>query len=192
MKASDSKYYNTACLMDEALLLLLEEKDYEYITVKEICKKAGVNRSTYYLHYETIDDLLQESLTFIFSKFTEKYQGIQISEEEIKNTPTDKLILLTPEYIKPYLEFLKRYKRIFLIAIQKPNVFKVGEHYESISKRIFEPIMERFEVDECERRYLISFYNRGIHAIILEWIKNGCIDGVDFITGLIIKYALPK
>ena len=45
MNKSESKYYNTALLMDEALLLLLEKKDYEFITVKEICAKAGVNRS---------------------------------------------------------------------------------------------------------------------------------------------------
>ena len=45
---SESKYYNTACLMDEALILLLEKKEYSFITVKEICEKAGVNRSTFY------------------------------------------------------------------------------------------------------------------------------------------------
>ena len=60
MNKSESKYYNTALLMDEALLVLLEKKEYEFITVKEICEKAGVNRSTFYLHYETIDELLEE------------------------------------------------------------------------------------------------------------------------------------
>lgn len=48
MNKSQSKYFNTACLMDEALLSLLQKKDYTYITVKEICEKAGVNRSTFY------------------------------------------------------------------------------------------------------------------------------------------------
>ncbi|MBQ8872345.1 MAG: helix-turn-helix transcriptional regulator, partial [Clostridia bacterium] len=47
--------------MDEALIRLLEKKNYEFITVKEICTKAGVNRSTFYLHYETMDDLLMET-----------------------------------------------------------------------------------------------------------------------------------
>lgn len=36
--------------MDEALLLLLERKEFDSITVREICLKAGVNRSTFYLH----------------------------------------------------------------------------------------------------------------------------------------------
>lgn len=33
MNKSQSKYFNTACLMDEALIRLLENKDFEYITV---------------------------------------------------------------------------------------------------------------------------------------------------------------
>lgn len=49
--------------MDEAFLELLGEKDFPYITVKEICSRAGVNRSTFYLHYETIEDLLAESVS---------------------------------------------------------------------------------------------------------------------------------
>ena len=48
--------------MDEALLCLLEKKEYEFISVKEVCRKAGVNRSTFYLHYEGMDDLLQEAV----------------------------------------------------------------------------------------------------------------------------------
>lgn len=40
--------------MDQALIDLLEAKPFAYITVKEICEKAGVNRSAFYLHYETI------------------------------------------------------------------------------------------------------------------------------------------
>lgn len=48
MNKSERKYFNTAKKMDIAFLELLEQKDFEYITVKEICKRAGVNRSTFY------------------------------------------------------------------------------------------------------------------------------------------------
>ena len=47
MNKSESKYFNTALRMDEALIALLEEKDLEYITVKEICHLSGLNRSTF-------------------------------------------------------------------------------------------------------------------------------------------------
>ena len=60
MNKSESKYFNTALRMDEALLALLEQKDLEYITVKELCRKAGVNRSTFYLHYTDIYDMMEK------------------------------------------------------------------------------------------------------------------------------------
>lgn len=40
MNRSESKYFNTAVRMDEALISLLEKKDFQYITIKEICAKA--------------------------------------------------------------------------------------------------------------------------------------------------------
>lgn len=70
MNKSESKYFNTALPMDDALIDLLKKKDLEYITVKEICKKAGVNRSTFYLHYETVADLLNEATETIDMRFS--------------------------------------------------------------------------------------------------------------------------
>ena len=69
MNKAKSKYFNTALRLDEALIALLEQKDLEYITVKEICHQAGVNRSTLYLHYETIADLVGEALEMINRRF---------------------------------------------------------------------------------------------------------------------------
>ena len=69
MNKSESKYFATAAKMDEAFLQLLEKKDFAYITVKEICASAGVNRSTFYLHYETTSDLLAESVRYMNQQF---------------------------------------------------------------------------------------------------------------------------
>lgn len=44
--------------MDEALLALLEKKEFAYITIRELCAAAGVNRSTFYLHYQNMTELL--------------------------------------------------------------------------------------------------------------------------------------
>lgn len=69
MNKNESKYFNTAVKMDKAFLALLEKKDFAYITVKEICEEAGVNRSTFYLHYETLEDLLSESMEYMNEHF---------------------------------------------------------------------------------------------------------------------------
>ena len=65
----ESKYFNTAAKMNLALISLLKKKSLEYITVSEICKAAGVNRSTFYLHYETIGDLLNETTRYLLNDF---------------------------------------------------------------------------------------------------------------------------
>ena len=69
MNRSESRYFATAARMDEAFLTLLAKKDFEYITIKEICEVAGVNRSTFYLHYETMSDLLSESISRMNEQF---------------------------------------------------------------------------------------------------------------------------
>ena len=72
MNKSESKYFHTAVRFDKALLSLLEKKPFEYVTISELCEEAGVNRSTFYLHYDTIDDLFQETidnLNFDFINF---------------------------------------------------------------------------------------------------------------------------
>ena len=173
--------------MDEALLLLLQNKDYGYITVKEICEKAGVNRSTFYLHYETIDDLLNESLSYIFSKFKDKYAAD--SEIEVDNIPLDKLNLVTPEYIIPYLEFLAENKRLFMTAAKMPDMFKVGKHFDEIYTKTFNPILERYGVEQGERKYLLAYHINGMHAIIIEWIKGDCKESFEYIANLLVKYT---
>ena len=70
MNKAESKYFNTAKKMDNALISLLDEKSFEYITVSEICKKANVNRSTFYLHYENTVDLLNETVRYLLDYFS--------------------------------------------------------------------------------------------------------------------------
>ena len=73
MNKNDSKYFYTAQLMNQALLDLLEKKDIEFISITEITKKAGVNRSTFYLHYEDIYDLLEETIVNLNKKFISSF-----------------------------------------------------------------------------------------------------------------------
>ena len=114
MNKNESKYFNTAILFDEALINLLENKDIYYITIKEICNKAGVNRSTFYLHYESINDLLDETMNYINKKFIDffnvKSRDFVAKIEEI---PVEQLNLVSEEYLVPYLKFIKENKKIF-------------------------------------------------------------------------------
>ena len=44
----------------ESFLLLLEHNNYDEITIGEITAKAGVNRSTYYRHFSSKEDIITE------------------------------------------------------------------------------------------------------------------------------------
>ena len=187
LSKAESKYYNTACLMNEALILLLEKKDYSFITVKEICEKAGVNRSTFYLHYETMDDLLSESIEYVGNKLHKKYSEKVLNKQIISSSKLEDLILITPEYLLPYLEFLKENKAIYKIVFSHPNVFKVDLVLKHLHKNIFGPILNKFEIPLNEQKYMMQFYLSGISSIIIEWTKNGCKEDIQSIVSIIIK-----
>ena len=102
MNRSESKYFNTAIKIDKAFLSLLETKDFAYITIKEVCAAAGVNRSTFYLHYQNTRELLDESLLFLYRQFLSYFQSR--NEDFIKrlsHCPLAELRLITPEYLTP-------------------------------------------------------------------------------------------
>lgn len=149
MNKFESKYQNTARLMDEALILLLDDKDFEYITVKEICRKAGVNRSTFYLHYESTADLLEESIAYVSEKFFEHMKPLDSGiSTGIEDLPLDKLYFITPEFLTPYLTFIKENKRFFAVLNKKAGFF--GSNRRTI--RCFQMFSSRFSrVSDCPR-----------------------------------------
>ncbi|MBE6706446.1 MAG: TetR/AcrR family transcriptional regulator [Ruminococcaceae bacterium] len=186
MNKNESKYFNTAIKMDEALLSLLEKKDFIYITVKEICEEAGVNRSTFYLHYENTADLLKETTQYILDKHF-SYYNIEKKDMVVRLESCDRkeLIFVTHEYLDPYLTFIKDNRRIFKLAIKQFQLMNMDEVYGKMFKYIFEPILVRFGVSEKERPYVIKFYLTGVFAIVMDWLENDCNDDMDFIIKVI-------
>ena len=192
MNKSESKYFNTASKMDEAFLDLLSKKDIAYITVKEICDKAGVNRSTFYLHYETVSDLISESVEYINGKYLDYIKpDSQEIVNRLKDCPLDELYLITPEYLNPYLNYIKENKRMFHTATENAETLRLYETYNRMFDSVFTPILERFQVPLHDRQYVMAFYIHGLIAIITEWIKQGCIDSVEHIISVIGQCVMP-
>ena len=191
MTRSESKYFVTATKMDEAFLRLLEKKDISYITVKEICETAGVNRSTFYLHYETISDLLSESVNYLndqFLAYMKKDKEAVVSR--LQKCSLNELFLVAPEYLTPYLGYIKEYKKIFRTAIENAAVLELEKSYDKMFCYVFTPILERYEVPEKDRTYIMAFYIRGLMAIITEWLKTDCKDSIEYIITVIQKCVM--
>lgn len=185
MNRSESKYFNTALLMDQALLVLLEKKDIEFITVKEVCQKAGVNRSTFYLHYENIYDLLTETIEMLGKEFTSSFEHKEMLKK-LQNGKKEDLFFIKEEYLTPYLQFVKNNLRAFRIIHKKPNIFNIDSVYKKMYKDVFYPIISKFSGAEDEKQYVFEFFTKGVVGIISQWINNDCREPIEKIVEIIV------
>lgn len=193
MNKSESKYFNTALRMDEALIALLEKKDLEYITVKEICHQAGVNRSTFYLHYESIAELLDETMEMINQRFLSYFpQEEETVLGDMEHRELNDLVFVTQEYLLPYLRFIQDNKKVYRAAFRNPSSMQANARYGVLKQRILDPILERFEIPAARRPYYIAYYVEGIAAIVKEWLRHDCGDSVEMIAAIIESCVRPK
>ena len=193
MNKNESKYFNTAVKLDKALLELLEKKDFEYITIKEICALAEVNRSTFYLHYENTSDLLKETTQYITDSFL-SYFSVEKQSIDFKfeNSDLKDLVFITPDYLSPYLTFIKENQRVFKTSIKQFGSMDFNGVYNKMFKYIFNPVLERFDFPENSRPYVLKFYLTGITAIVMEWLENDCLEEIDNIIKIIIDCVVGK
>ena len=193
MNKNESKYFNTAIKMDEALLSLLEKKEFEYITVKEICEAAGVNRSTFYLHYENTADLLTETTRYILDKHF-AYYNVQPKDiiSSLDYSEPKELIFITREYLMPYLTFIKENRHVFKLTLKHFHVMNMDKVYDQMFKYIFEPILARFHVSPNKRPYVIKFYLTGVFAVVMEWLNNDCLDDINLVIEVITDCVMGE
>lgn len=185
MNKSESKYFSTAAKMDKAFLQLLEKKDFAYITVKELCEAAGVNRSTFYLHYETMGDLLAECTQYLNEQFLAHMKHDSASFiAKLRDCPLDELYLVTPEYLTPYLSYIKENQRLFRTSLENAGTLHLNDSYAGLLRHVIMPILDRYGVPEADRRYLVAFCINGLMAIITEWLKNDCTDSIEHIVAV--------
>ena len=183
MKKSDSKYLYTAELMNQALLLLLEKKDIDFITVTEITKKAGVNRSTFYLHYDNIYELLEETIENLNKKFLSSFEG------QIPATIQSKqdAFLLTDSLLRSYLAFVKQNKSALNLINRKPQLFQSKKAYQFMYDKIFYPAVSQFLTGENERVYNLEFFTGGVSAIVHKWLALNCVTDIEEVITIIKK-----
>ncbi len=193
MNKNESKYFNTAVKMDKALVALLEKKDFEYITIKEICALAGVNRSTFYLHYENVYDLLEETTQYITDTFLSYFPAEKQSMiNMLDHCELRELVFISPEYLLPYLTFIKENQRVFKTSIRQLGSMGFDRVYNKMFEYIFDPILNRFDFPEGDREYILKFYLTGITAVVMEWLKNDCAEEADNIIRIIIDCVVGK
>ena len=79
-KTGDQRTRMTKMLIRKAFTELLEQKPIQNISIRELCELAGINRGTFYAHYQDIYDLLEqieEEMTKDFEKSLEPLLEIE-------------------------------------------------------------------------------------------------------------------
>lgn len=186
MNKSESKYFNTATKMDVALISLLKKKPFQYITVSEICKTAGVNRSTFYLHYETIGDLLNETARYLLNDFLSYFStDVKSIALNLADCKLDELIFICDKYLRPYLTYIRDHKEVFGTVLLHAQTFRFEDIYKRMFESIFNPILNRFHYPQENRKYVMTYYLNGINSIIHEWLKDECNKSIEEISEII-------
>ena len=190
LNKAESKYFHTALRFDKALLSLLEKKPFAYITVSEICKEAGVNRSTFYLHYENTSDLLKETVVYMLDTFVSYFSAdTKDISSKFADRDLQELNFINEKYLHPYLSFIKENQQLFSAVLSHPTTFDSAAIFQRLFDNIFHPILDKFRYPKDEQRYVMMFYLNGITAIITEWLKDSCQKSVEEISE-VIEYCV--
>lgn len=184
MNKSESKYFNTAVKMDKALVSLLEKKEFAYITVSEICKMAGVNRSTFYLHYETMGDLLEETTQYILDDFQSRFPKTELAFH-LQDGELTELNFMKEQYLYPYLSYIRDNRRVFSTAVRNLGTLGMDRAFQNLYQQVFDPILSRFAYPESHRPYVMRFYLTGITAVVKLWLENDCQESEQEVVAII-------
>lgn len=133
-RKTDRRTLYTRMVIQDAYLTLLHKKEFDRITVTDICKLAEINRSTFYLHYTdalaVFDDLLDGLLAQMLQMLTASVP---------ESTSIDQLFLLSGDVV--YRQILQDAKLSFLLkkGIDSPRFAeKYAETFAKFSLPFFQ------------------------------------------------------
>src|SRR5216684_2989666 len=83
--AIDRRSLRTKGMLQHALNSLIRKKDYEAITIKDICDAANVGRSTFYAHYTSKDDLKRRGFEKLRKELVDRQREAQAASGDVKD-----------------------------------------------------------------------------------------------------------
>lgn len=173
--------------LQQALILLLYEADFDHISVSKICQTAGVNRSTFYAYYDNQYDLLEEAYDYLVELFRAEFATYQAAV-----SPNEDQSLVSEQYLKPYLQFVRDHARIYRIYLTHQRDFHHQDRFDQLVANIFRPRYQKHGVmDEEKIRYMSSFFMAGITQVISRWLRRDCHEDIDEMVE-IIQACIPQ
>ncbi len=153
----DRRVKYTRMVLRDSLLACMQEKPLEKITVKEICEGADINRSTFYVHYASPQDLLD-------SVKQEMYDEVKASKGDLDDVQS---------LIAQLCEVFYSYRELLSIVIRSAEnigfLFRVCEIWKPDMLRELKAmgiVGERAEV-------IYLFIASGAASVLVTWATGG-------------------
>ena len=139
--------------IEKAFVQLLQTTELKKISVADICKETGLNRSTFYANYLDIYDLADKLRNKLEEEFSQLFADYDYFNER---SGAFKMF----EHIKENQLFYTTYFKLCYDEKHKISVY--------------DP--RRAEVEHIDQNinYHIEFFRSGLNAIIKMWLGNGC------------------
>lgn len=168
----DRRKARTKALLYQALIKVLEEKGPSRITVSDITEKAGLNRSTFYLHYTDAIDLLERVKADIWTGLAERMKNLDpynYLSYAGKNEP-DPAMVKVIEYYGEHADFFK--------VILGPNgdpAFAVRVKDFLKEHHLSKILDSRPDLADTivPKDYMIAYLAASNLSILLNWIETG-------------------
>ena len=169
----------TKMVLRESLMELMKTRPISAISIKEICAKADISRSSFYNYYTDQYDLLQkteeETLAFInnnlnkYAFYKNEKQGALRMVEEILQYVVD------------------NNKSIYVLFSENGNInFQKTLFSSMYEKNIMKSLTDKLP-DEQTKQYYFLFIVTGTISLIYHWIKNGMDKSIPELAKLIIN-----
>lgn len=170
----DLRTKRTKALIRKAFEEMICEMDFEQMTVKELTERAMINRKTFYLHYNSLDELLIEMQNELAKDFIERTQGMERSRDLDK---------ITREFFLSQNELGKLGERI-----------TCSGSYHYISRRITSDIMSQtwkagdsgFS-DPYLQNIIMTYVSQSTLAIYKQWVADKKKISLDDIIDIAVK-----
>ena len=163
MNNQDVRVVKSKKAIRDALFAILAYKPINKITVKEIADEAGINRKTFYAHYDTIEDIINEMENELVMNIDSYLKNCIISEYGIN-----------PYYFIRFINAIYSNNPKFCESIVSVhNYHFLAEKIKKVFKR---QLIESLNPPE-ENRYImefkVEFYLSGASSVYIDWIRHG-------------------
>lgn len=169
-KTTDRRIVRTKRLIRDALTELMEEKGFEGLTVRDLTKKADINRGTFYLHYQDKYDLLEKCEAEILTGIERITEGIQ--PQDVQNfSQHDSL----PFIVQLFELFYEHSSFMRVILGPKGNASFQGKLRDIIKKTFFRNVISKINKEEMlvPIDYLFSYVSSAHLGVIQHWLETG-------------------